>query len=125
MKLLFLRDVTYAILGREVAFKAGTVYEAERYAEGASCNGTYLTAKAIALYAVDLDNAGEVAEAVVKLRDKAEFAIKLADRLSSTKTCHSCGSQSLVKLASQNTKVCSDCGHEMNWTLAQGQPPLV
>lgn len=42
-----------------------------------------------------------------------------------TTKCTMCGSEDLVKLSSQNTKVCSGCGHEEAWPLEDGQQPLV
>lgn len=39
--------------------------------------------------------------------------------------CTMCGQEGLVKLSSQNTKVCTGCGHEEAWPLEAGQQPLV
>jgi len=39
--------------------------------------------------------------------------------------CTMCGEEGLVKLSSQNAKVCTGCGHEEAWPLEAGQQPLV
>lgn len=39
--------------------------------------------------------------------------------------CTMCGQEGLVKLSSQNAKVCTGCGHEEAWPLEVGQQPLV
>lgn len=39
--------------------------------------------------------------------------------------CTMCGQEGLVKLSSQNAKVCTGCGHEEAWPLEAGQQPLV
>jgi len=42
---------------------------------------------------------------------------------SSTKRC-ACGSPYLVKLSSQDLKICNDCHSEIEWPLDQGQTSL-
>lgn len=49
----------------------------------------------------------------------------LATNLSgSTKQCQRCGSYKLMKLISQNKKICYDCRAELSWNLDAGQKPL-
>ncbi|MDI4659525.1 MULTISPECIES: hypothetical protein [Cobetia] len=43
----------------------------------------------------------------------------------STKHCPHCGSTALVLYSSTNEKQCSDCHLIFEWTLDEGQPPLV
>lgn len=41
-----------------------------------------------------------------------------------TKHCQKCGSTALILLTSLNKKMCSSCGHEMEWYLDPGQKPI-
>ncbi|MCK8069496.1 hypothetical protein [Cobetia sp. 1CM21F] len=43
----------------------------------------------------------------------------------STKHCPHCGSTALVLYSSTNEKQCGDCHLIFEWTLDEGQPPLV
>ena len=41
----------------------------------------------------------------------------------STKTCPNCGSDKLVRLGTQNVKMCADCPTNIDWRLKPGEPP--
>ena len=43
----------------------------------------------------------------------------------STKSCPKCNNNMLLQMRSQNKKVCTDCGTELNWYLDEGQKPLL
>jgi len=62
---------------------------------------------------------------VVKVPKFIALAVRyLYDQHSGTKPCPYCGG-ALSSLASQNTRLCTQCLAEISWELSAGQKPLV
>lgn len=49
----------------------------------------------------------------------------MSDAHQTTKICPKCGTSDLVLLRSINRKVCSECGIDILWVLADCQKPLL
>jgi hypothetical protein len=126
MKIMFIKPFTFDIFGTRKSFRVGDVVEAEPVEDGGYFARECFISESVAeRYCVILGSAYDIELAIEKLRTEADVLNKLANRLASTKACHVCGGSELIKLMSQNVKVCGECGHEMHWRLDNGQRPLL
>lgn len=71
-----------------------------------------------------IDICNNTVKAIEEQRDMLKGELLQLQNPNTSQVCPNCGSTNLIKVATQNLKLCT-CGAEIPWNLDKGQAPLL